>query len=186
MPILTKIAIFTPVLVIVALVSGVSAILTLCMEPINWLPEAGDTTTFLGILLTAQATIAALTLAVTLFVMREINTRQDIDNRMYREYVRRSWVGIIFWSSIGAVAVTGSVLMSEHFVSKAIPDIDGHAGLRNLTLVAVAAFIANLALAVILLERSIFVGQPAQWRQLREDINKRDVSRAVRDFLNTR
>ncbi len=53
------------VLVAVALVVGPVA-----MSPISWLPEAGKAGTLLGTLLTAQAAIVALTLAVTLFVLQ--------------------------------------------------------------------------------------------------------------------
>ena len=38
--------------------------------PQNWLPKTREAESLLGILLTAQAAIAALTLAVTLFVMQ--------------------------------------------------------------------------------------------------------------------
>ena len=58
----------------------------------------------LGNLLTAQAAIAALTLAVSLFVMQGTRAREDINDRLYREYLRRSWVTHIFWNSLLAVS----------------------------------------------------------------------------------
>ena len=60
--------------------------------------------TFLGALLGAQAAIAALTLAVMLFLLQGVSARRDVDDRVYAEYIRRSWVWPVFRYSIGAVA----------------------------------------------------------------------------------
>ena len=69
----------------------------------DWLPSTDEAGALLGPLLGAQAAIAALTLAVTLFVMQGVSARRDVDDRMYQEYVRRSWVKPIFWGSVVAV-----------------------------------------------------------------------------------
>ena len=85
--------------------------------PWRWLPQFSEARTLLATLLTAQAAIAALTLAVTLFVMQGISVRRDSDDRMYREYVRQSRVRCIFWSSILAVGITGLVFLTQAFFS---------------------------------------------------------------------
>ena len=83
--------------------------------PMPFLPEPGNAGAILGTLLTAQAAIAALTLAVTLFMMQGITARRDVDDRMYREYVRRSRVREILWGSLLAVGVTGVLFLWEEF-----------------------------------------------------------------------
>ena len=156
------------------------------IPPIGWLPKASEAVTLLGTLLTAQSAIAALTLAVTLFVMQGVGSRGDVDDRMYRAYVRRSWVGYIFWISIIAVGVTGTTLLAEGFISGAGAVVGYAPGLPNLTLFAVAAFLANLLLAGVLFQRAIHLAHPAQWRTLRWDVNERDVREAVHGFLGRR
>ena len=117
--ILTTAATFTPALVITTLIVALSAILVLAVPAFHWLPKPSESGTFLGVLLGAQAAIAALTLAVTLFVMQGVSARRDVDDRMYLEYVRRSWVRAIFWGSLVSVAVTGAVLMAGKFIQRA-------------------------------------------------------------------
>ena len=147
--------------------------------PLAWLPEAGDNETFLGTLLTAQAAVAALTLAVTLFVMQGVSNKLDADDRMYREYFRRSRVRIIFWGSLTAVLVTGLILLVDLFVG----EVDAAPGIRNLVIIAAVAFLANLLLAGALFERAMQLTQPAQWRTLKQAVNERDVREAIQVFL---
>ena len=156
------------------------------VPPFGWLPTAGDATELLGTLLTAQAAIAALTLAVTLFVMNGVTTRQDTDDRVFREYVHRSRVQQVFWGSLLAVLATGLVLLSEAFTSEvsAVPTVAP--GLRNLTLVAALAFLANLFLAAVLFRQAIHLAHPGQWRSMRRYVNERDVQNAVQAFLRRR
>ena len=184
--ILTITAAFTPALVIAALVVTLSAILVLVIPAIHWLPKPGEAGTFLGGLLGAQAAIAALTLAVTLFVMQGVSARRDVDDRVYLEYIRRSWVRAIFWGSMGAVGITGAVLMTEKFISETGEMADAILGLRNLALIAVLAFLTNLGLAGALFERAINLTRPEQWRSLRRHVNERDVRQAVQIFLRRR
>lgn len=160
------------VLVILVLVPFVT-------PPLAWLPEAGDNETFLGTLLTAQAAVAALTLAVTLFVMQGVSNKLDADDRMYREYFRRSRVRIIFWGSLTAVLVTGVILLVDLFVG----EVDAAPGIRNLVIIAAVAFLANLLLAGALFERAMHLTQPAQWRTLKRAVNERDVCEAIQVFL---
>ena len=152
----------------------------LTTDPISWLPKASEAGTLLGTLLGAQAAIAALTLAVTLFVMQGVSARRDVDDRIYVEYVRRSWVRMVFWGSIIAVAVTGVVLMTESFVGDTGKVAETVPGVPNLALIAVMAFLANLLFALALFERAIRLARPEHWRNLRQDVNKRDVRQAVR------
>ena len=166
------------VLVAVALVAGPVAI-----SPISWLPEAGKSGTLLGTLLTAQAAIAALTLAVTLFVLQGASGRRDADDRMYREYVRRSWVRRIFWGSLIAVGITGVVLLTESFVGAGELASADTPDLRNLALLAPCAFFVNVVLAGLLFERATHVAQPEHWRTIRRHVNERDVREAVQVFL---
>ena len=147
--------------------------------PLGWLPEAGDNETFLGTLLPAQAAIAALTLAVTLFVMQGVSNKSDADDRMYREYFRKSWVRFIFWGSLIAVLITGVILLVDLFVG----EVDGAPGVRNLIIAAAVAFMANMLFAGALFERAMHLTQPAQWRTLKRAVNERDVREAIQVFL---
>ena len=93
-----------PQLAAVVVTGGISALLVFIVPQQSWLPKASDSRVLLGSFLGAQAAIAALTLAVTLFVMQGISNRQDADDRIYREYVKRSKVKGIFRNSLLAVA----------------------------------------------------------------------------------
>ena len=162
------------------------SVLCVCLlitEPMPWLPKASEAGTLLGTLLGAQSAIAALTLAVTLFVMQDVSARRDVDDRIYVEYVRRSWVRMVFWGSIIAVAVTGVVMMTESFVGDTGIVAETIPGVPNLALIAVMAFLANLLFALTLFERAIRLARPEHWRNLRQDVNKRDVRQAVQAFI---
>ena len=147
------------------------------------LPEPSDVGAILGNLLTAQAAIAALTLAVTLFMMQGIAAKRDVDDRMYREYVRSSRMRDILWVSLLAVGVTGVLLISHGLISGDRGPTDVEPGLRNLVLAAAMAFLFNLVLAGVLFERAIFYSRPAHWIALRRDLNKTDVRQAIQAFL---
>ena len=164
-------------------VLSVVGAIVLTAPPIKWLPPASDARTLLGILLGAQAAVAALTLAVMIFVLQGVTSRRDSDDRVSNEYIRRSWVHPIFWSSLGMVAITGAVLLAEEFGSAGAPALDMWPGLPNLTLLGAAAFAANLLLSGVLFERALRFVQPDRWRALRRQVNERDVRRAVRAFL---
>ena len=155
----------------------------LATPAIDWLPPPDEVGSLLAALLGAQAAIAALTLAVTLFVMQGVSARRDIDDRMYQEYVRRSWVKPIFWGSVVAVGVTGLALLAEELGTGA-PLVGSSPGLRNLTLLAAIAFLVNLGLPVLLFEQAIRLAQPDRWRMLRRDVNERAVRAAVQAFLD--
>ena len=170
-------------LVVAVLALLILLVLLLKAEPIGALAEAGESTALLGALLGAQAAIAALTLAVTLFVMQAVSTRRDVDDRVYAEYVHRSRVRPIFWGSVGAVAVTGAILTTEKMVGDTVTIAQVVLGIPNLALIAVVAFVVNLAAAIVLFEQAIRLAKPEQWRSLRLDVNKRDVREAVRVFL---
>ena len=171
-------------LVIAALVIAALVIALRATPPIPWLAEPGDAGAILGTLLTAQAAIAALTLAVTLFMMQGVGARRDVDDRMYREYVRRSRMRQIFWGSLLAVGVTGALLLSEGFISGDGVTADGKPELRNFVLAAGFAFLANLVLASVLFERAILHSRPEQWMALRRDVNKVDVREAIQAYLH--
>ena len=146
--------------------------------PICWIPEAGHNETFLGTLLTAHAAVAALTLAVTLFVMQGVSNKPDADDRIYGEYLNRSWVRFIFWGSLIAVLVTGIILLLDLFVG----EVQAAPGIRNLVIMAAVAFLANLLLAGALFERAMHLSQPAQWRTLKRGVNEQDVREAIQVF----
>ena len=177
-------AILIALLTVAALV-GVLFLFTLLLttEPIGALPKSSEAGTLLGALLGAQAAIAALTLAVTLFVMQGVSTRRDADDRVYAEYIRRSWVRVIFWSSLSAVFVTGTVLMTETLVGDTGRTAQAMPGIPNLALVAAFALATNLAFAALLFERAIRLARPEHWRNLRQDVNKRDVRQAVQVYM---
>ena len=165
--------------IFIATVVVALALVPFLAPAICWLPEAGDNETFLGTLLAAQAAVAALTLAVTLFVMQGVSNKPDADDRMYREYFRRSWVRNIFWGSLIAVLVTGVILLTDLSVG----EVDTAPGIRNLLIVAAAAFLANLLIAGALFERAMHLAQPAQWSALKRTVNERDVRDAIQVFL---
>ena len=151
--------------------------------PLSYIPEPRDVGFVLGTLLTAQAAIAALTLAVTLFMMQGANAKADVDDRMYREYIRRSWVRIILWISLLAVGTTGALLLVGELIRGDLVTADYEPELRNLVLVAGIAGIVNLVLAVILFERALLHSGPGQWMALRRHVNETDVREAVQAFL---
>ena len=147
--------------------------------PFGRLPEASTSGTLLGNLLTAQAAIAALTLAVSLFVMQGTRTREDINDRLYREYLRRSWVTHIFWNSLLAVLATGVILLLESIMGESDPTT----GLRNLTLIAIISFVSNLLLSGTLFARAIQLSHPQQWKNLVQSLYKSDVATATQMFV---
>ena len=175
-----------PALLAVSWVAFPTALLVVpfCTSGLSWLPKASEAHTLHGPMLGAQAAIAALTLAVTLFVMQGVSNRRDSDERVYAEYLRRSWVRRVFWGSIGAVAVTGLALMAERIIGDTGEIAEKVPGLPNLLLVSAGAFLANLLLAGTLFERSVRLTQPQAWRNLRQDVNKRDVRQAIRAFVS--
>ena len=171
------------VIVTISALVAVPLVVLVLIPPFSWVPHSGEVESLLGTLLTAQAAITALTLAVTLFVVQGVSNKRNSDDRMYREYMRRSWARIIFWSSIFAVGVTGVILLAESFLD-AVPTPAFAPGLRNLVLATVPAFIANLFLAVSLFERTIRLSRPDYWRTIRLDVNTGDVREAVQVYVN--
>ena len=163
------------------LIMAVITVAPAALSPFSWVPAAKEAGALLGTLLTAQAAIAALTLAVTLFMMQ--GARRDVDDRMYREYVRRSLVWPIFLGSLIAVGLTGAVFLILSFIgadeelSEVVP------GLRNLILLAALAFLANLVLPVFLFKSAIRLSHPRSWRTILRNVNERDVREAVRAFI---
>ena len=130
------------------------------MLPIDWLTAINDSRPLLGYLLTAQAAIAALTLAVSIFVMQGARTQKDIDDRMYREYIRQSWVSQCFWIGLVAVAFTGAVPMVQSLVGIGNSAENTNHVLRILILLAPLAFVTNPASAGALFLRSIELSNP--------------------------
>ena len=172
-----------PQLAAVVVTGGISALLVFIVPQQSWLPKASDSRVLLGSLLGAQAAIAALTLAVTLFVMQGISNRQDADDRIYREYVKRSKVKGIFRNSLLSVATTGVILLIIVTLSGSKSTSSALPALSNLTIVAFAGFLLNLTFAEALFEVSIRLSTPTQWIDLRRSVNERDVRRAIQVFL---
>lgn len=167
-------------------ITGIAAVLFLVpiyTSPFYWLPEPKDSLLLLGPLLGAQAAVAALTLAITVFVVQGVSNKSDADDRTYREYVRRSRAEWVLWSSLGAAAITAAVLVGHRLISGSPAVVDAAQGLANLTLVAVAALFGNLILPGVLFRHAIRLARPDQWRALRLDVDKRDVRAAVQAFL---
>ncbi|MCY3655508.1 MAG: hypothetical protein OXG95_02720 [Chloroflexi bacterium] len=169
---------------IVGVISAALAlVLALVLGSPSWLPDASDARPLILGLLAAQAAIAALTLAVALFVLQGVATRQDADDRFFQAYVRRSWVGWLFPLSLIAVATTAAALLLGEFGGAGMPLPGDARNLPNLTLVTAVAFLTNLALSGLLFHRGVRLATPAAWRQLRRDVNERDVESAVRAFV---
>ena len=177
-------AILIALLLVAALVGGLFLFAwLLTTEPIGGLPKASESATFLGALLGAQSAIAALTLAVSLFLMQGVSARRDVDDRVYAEYIRRSQVWPVFFGSIGAVAITGLVLTAEMLIGDYGTIAQKAPGTPNLALLAVFALFVSLASPVLIFERAIRLAKPEHWRKMRQDVNKRDVREAVRAFF---
>ena len=172
------------VFVVVFVVLPIVALLLIRTEPIGALAMPVDSVAFLGALLGAQAAVAALTLAVNLFLMQGVSARRDVDDRVYAEYIRQSWVWPVFCSSIGAVAFTVAVLAVERVVVDAAAAAQGVPGVPNLALLAVLALVVSLAAPVVLFARAIMLAEPEHWQRLRLDVNKREVGEAVSAFLD--
>ncbi|MXZ89934.1 MAG: hypothetical protein F4W95_00505 [Chloroflexi bacterium] len=170
-------------LVVPCVVLPIAVLILIRAEPIGALAIDTGSIAFLGALLGAQSAVAALTLAVMLFVMQAVSARRDVDDRVYAEYVRRSWVKPIFWCSIGAVAFTGSVLTVERTVADAGATLHGVPGISNLAILAVVAFTLSLVAPVELFRRALKLTEPEHWQTLRLDVNKREVREAVTAFL---
>ena len=172
-----------PVLLTLIVVIAALVVVPFVTPPIPCLPDPGDPRVILGTLLTAQAAVAALMLAVTVFMMQGIRSRRDVDDRIHREFVRRTWVREIFWISLLAVGATGVLLLGEGFVSGAGDAADVNTELTNFVLVAGLAFLLNLVLAVVLFERGLAHSRPEWWIVLRRDVNRSDVREAVKAFV---
>ena len=183
-----KIARLYPALQLLIVVTPLAAIVALpfITQEREWLPTADKARALLATLLTAQSAIAALTLAVTLFVMQGVNTRRDADDRMYREYIRRSWVQPIFWGSITAVGITGSVFLAVELFSDLETTQKIAPGLVNLSLVAAIAFFANLVFSGLLFKRALHLAHPEHWATLRRNVNEDDVRNSVQAYLGRR
>ena len=149
----------------------------------GWVPQTGQVRILLATLLTAQAAIAALTLAVTQFTMQGVSARRDANDQMYNEYVRQSWVKPIFWGSIIAVAVAGLVFVALEFFGEAEKAAVVVPGFGNLILVSVISFAVSLAFPVLLFEKALLLLLPERWSTIRRTVNVRGVLRAVEVFL---
>ena len=171
------------VLVLAAILLAALACVAVILPLFPWLPEAGEAKGMLGTLLTAQAAITALTLSVTIFVIQGASTKQDVDDRVYREYIRQSRVGRVFWGSLTALVATGAIFLSESFFGD-VPTPTFTPSLRNMILLAVIAFIANLLFVAYLFHGAVRLARPHQWQTLRRTVNERDVRQAVRVFLD--
>ena len=170
-------------LVAVFVVLPTVVLLLVRAEPIGEIANPIDSVTFLGALLGAQAAVAALTLAVMLFLMQGVSARRDVDDRIYAEYIRQSWVKPVFGSSIVAAGFTGAILTVERVVVDAAVVAHGAPGVSNLAVLAVVALAVSLAAPVALFWRAIMLAEPEHWQRLRLDVNKREVSEAVSAFL---
>ena len=173
----------TPVLLTLLIVVVALAVVPFLTPPIPCLSEPSDAGEILGALLAAQAAIAALTLAVTLFMMQGIRSRRDADDRTYREYFRRSWVRDGLVGSLLAVGVTGILLLSAGFVTGGGATADVSPEVRNYILSAGLAFFLNILLSGILFQKAIRQSGPDQWRALRRYVFESDVQQAVKAFL---
>ena len=158
-------------------------LLALTLGPLRRLPDASDARPLILGFLAAQAAIAALTLAVALFVLQGVAGRRDADDRFFQAYVRRSWVGWIFPLSLLAVATTAATLLLGEFGSAGLSLPGDVRSLPNLTLVAALAFTINLVLSGLLFERGVRLATPAEWQRLRRQVNERDVEFAVGAYV---
>jgi hypothetical protein len=126
-------------------VTSVSLLLTagaLVVVPSSeWLPAPPAIRSTLEVLLGAQAAIAAITLAVMIFVLQAVSARSDADAATYQEYISRSHVRGIFAASLVAVGMTGAALL---FIQPGGLDetFGGARGLRNVFIIGAVAFLA--------------------------------------------
>ena len=118
-----------------------------------------------------------------IFVLQGIDTRLDADPRVSREYLRRTKVLLIFLSSLALVATTGAILVAQEFARAGAPVLGRWPGVPNLTLFGPIAFGTNLMLSGFLFQRALHFVEPYRWRELRREVNERDVKEAVSVFL---
>lgn len=169
---------------VIVIAACVGVLVLVAVPAIEWLPSVGgEATSVLGALLAAQAAIAALSLAVVLFALERVSARPDADDRIFDEYVRRSWMRPLFLAGLAAVAVTGLVLLVGEIASRGISVADAAPGVQNLSLIAAAAFLASLTVPAVLFARAVRLARPSAWRELRRGVNERNVEDAVRAFL---
>lgn len=140
------------------------------LRPPDWLPSPGDAHTILLSLLAVQGSILALSIAVAIFMMASVSNKRDADDRIYREYVRRTWVRGAFWTSVYAIALTAAALLCDWYFGKAEPAATIPPALRNLSLTAALSFFISLVIPLALFERAIHITNPAQWSTLRSDV----------------
>lgn len=88
----------------------VAVLALFALPPSGWLPPAGAAGNVLGNLLTAQAALVALMLAISLFLLQGI--KQDAGDRMYREYVRVLHARPVFRASLAMLALTGATVVA--------------------------------------------------------------------------
>ena len=139
----------------------------------GWDLEISEVRTLLGILLPAQAAIMALTFVITVFAIENVTAKRDADNRTHREYVRQTGMRPSLWGGVGAVLVTGALLIAGTLCS---------AGAPYLLIFASAAGAVNLALPVWLFERVARLAEPGHWRAIRLDLFRADVRSSVQAF----
>ncbi len=152
----------------------------------DWVPKTDAARTLLANLLTAQAAVAALTLAVTQFVLHGVGARRDANDQMYNEYIRRSRVKPMFWGSITAVAVAGIIFVGLELVEGVESAVDAVPGFRNLIVVSIISFALSLTFPILLFQKALLLLLPEQWSTIRKTVNIRGVQRAVEVFLSRR
>ena len=171
---------------VLAIAAFVTALAVLAPPPFGWLPPAGEAGGVLGSLLTAQAAVVALMLAISLFLLQ--GARQDAGERMYREYVRALGTRPVFQASLAMLALTGAAALAEGAIAmrpdaglfRAVP------GLSDPVRVAALAFAANVLLALVQFEQAHRLADPAWRRRVEREKNERDVRNAVQAFLDRR
>ena len=161
----------------------VAVLALFALPPFGWLPPAGEAGNVLGNLLTAQAALVALMLAISLFLLQGV--KQDAGDRMYREYVRVLHTRPVFRASLAMLALTGAAVVAEGAIAgsadaglfRAVP------GLADPVRVAALSFAANIALGLILFEQAHRLADPVWRRGVEREKNERDIRNAVLAFL---
>ena len=167
----------------VAFTIGILLGVSMCTPPQSWLPTIDEAASLLGTLLPAQAAIAALTLAVTIFVLGRASERRESDDRVYSEYIKRSSVRLVFWMSTLALLTTGVILLAMNYIGADTALAHHTPGLRNLSPVAALAFLGNLTLPILLLERAIVLARPQHWTSMLREVYEREVRDGVQSYV---
>jgi hypothetical protein len=145
------------------------------------LPGAGEESgnrDVLAALLGAQGGLAAIALAVTVFLTEAVHRREDVDDLVFRTFVGLAYLRFFFSVTIASLAATAVALLLAQ--PSTAPSLDG---VRNLTFLAGAAFGVSLAAVTGAFLRMLDLIRPHQWTRLLATSTEREMETATGAFI---